>query len=99
MILPAKAGTKHIILFADAADAEEPGDYKTLVDKCQKAGITVVKTPYQHNELSDRGPDHVKTTIRSIIDKFLDDDTPAGTVDPEKLQKDKSGPIAFAVPP
>ena len=54
---------------------------------CVKAGITVVKTPYQHNELSDRGPDHVKTTIRSIIDKFLDDDTPAGTVDPEKLQK------------
>ena len=68
-------------------------------EMCQKAGITVVKTPYQHNELSDRGPDHVKTTIRSIIDKFLDDDTPAGTVDPEKLQKDKSGPIAFAVPP
>ena len=54
---------------------------------CRKAGITVVKTPYQHNELSDRGPDHVKTTIRSIVDKFLDDDTPAGTVDPEKLQK------------
>ena len=29
MIAPAKAGTKHIILFSDAADAEEPGDYKT----------------------------------------------------------------------
>jgi hypothetical protein len=66
---------------------------------CQKAGITVVKTPYQHNELSDRGPDHVKTTIRSIVEKFLDDDTPAGTVDPEKLQKGARGPIAFAVPP
>jgi len=66
---------------------------------CQKAGITVVKTPYQHNELSDRGPDHVKTTIRSIVEKFLDDDTPAGTVDPEKLQKGARGPIAFAAPP
>ena len=66
---------------------------------CQKAGITVAKTPYQHNELSDRGPDHVKTTIRSIVEKFLDDDTPAGTVDPEKLQKGARGPIAFAVPP
>ena len=41
MILPAKAGTKHIILFADAADSEEPGDYKTLVAKCVKAGITI----------------------------------------------------------
>jgi hypothetical protein len=60
---------------------------------CEKAGITVVKTPYQHNELSDRGPDHVKTTIRSIIDKFLDDNTPAGTVDPEKLQKGGSSQV------
>ena len=41
MILPAKAGTKHIILFADAADSEEPGDYRTLVAKCVKAGITI----------------------------------------------------------
>ena len=52
-----------------------------------EAILLVVKTPYQHNDLSDRGPDHVKTTIRSIVDKFLDDDTLAGTVDPEKLQK------------
>ena len=41
MILPAKSGTKHIILFSDAADAEEPGDYKPLVAKCVKAGITI----------------------------------------------------------
>lgn len=41
MLSKAKAGTKHIILFADAADAEEPGKYKALVDSCQKAGITV----------------------------------------------------------
>jgi Mg-chelatase subunit ChlD len=41
MILPAKAGTRHIILFADAADAEEPGKYEELIDRCQKANITV----------------------------------------------------------
>ena len=41
MIAPAKAGTRHIILFADAADSEEPGDYKTLVPQCAKAGITI----------------------------------------------------------
>lgn len=34
------SGTKHIILFADAADAEEPGDYKNLLDKCRRAGIS-----------------------------------------------------------
>ena len=41
MISTATAGTRHIILFADAADSEEPGDYKDLLDKCGKAGITV----------------------------------------------------------
>jgi Mg-chelatase subunit ChlD len=41
IIAPAKAGTKHIVLFSDAADAEEPGDYKTLVAKIAKAGITI----------------------------------------------------------
>ena len=40
-ILRAKAGTKHIILFADAADAEQPGKYKDLLDRTRKAGITV----------------------------------------------------------
>ena len=34
-------GTRHIVLFADAADAEEPGDYKRLVADFQSAGITV----------------------------------------------------------
>ncbi|HEX4607854.1 MAG TPA: VWA domain-containing protein, partial [Urbifossiella sp.] len=41
MIRKAKAGTKHIILFADAADSEEPGRYKELLDQTRKAGITV----------------------------------------------------------
>jgi len=41
MIAPAKAGTRHIILFADAADSEQPGGYKSLVEKCAKAGITI----------------------------------------------------------
>lgn len=32
---------KHVLLFADASDAEEPGDYKTLLDEFGRAGITV----------------------------------------------------------
>ena len=60
---------------------------------CEKAGITVVQTPFQHNQLSDRGPDHVKTTIRSILDRFLDGDTPAGTVETETLQKGGSNQV------
>src|SRR4029434_9317172 len=41
MLLKAKAGTRHIILFADAADSEEPGKYRELLAQCQEEGITV----------------------------------------------------------
>jgi hypothetical protein len=69
-------------------------------EMCQKAGITVVKTPYQHNELSDRGPDGAKGTIQAILDRFLDDNTPAGQVEAEKLQNDNiSGLIAASATP
>lgn len=33
--------TRHIVLFADAADSEEPGNYKALLGKFASAGITV----------------------------------------------------------
>ena len=36
----AGAGVRHIILFADAADSEQPGDYKKLLGACRKAGVT-----------------------------------------------------------
>ncbi len=41
MLLDCQAGTRHIILFADAADSEKPGDYIALLEKCSNAGITV----------------------------------------------------------
>ncbi|HOP96557.1 MAG TPA: VWA domain-containing protein [Verrucomicrobiota bacterium] len=41
MLLKAKAQTRHIILFADAADSEEPGAYVQLLEKCREAGVTV----------------------------------------------------------
>ncbi|MEM1085624.1 MAG: vWA domain-containing protein [Verrucomicrobiota bacterium] len=34
-------GTRHIILFSDAADSEEPGDYKRLLADMKKEGATV----------------------------------------------------------
>lgn len=36
-----KTGTKHIILFSDAADSEEPGDYVNLLKEMEVAGATV----------------------------------------------------------
>ena len=35
------APTKHVILFADAADSEEPGDFRSYLAKAASAGITV----------------------------------------------------------
>jgi len=42
-------------------------------ETCAKAGITVVRTGYQHTDMSDRGPDEVKSRIGGILEKFLDD--------------------------
>ena len=41
---------------------------------CAKAGIKVVRTEFQHNDLSDRGPDRVKAAIEASVQAFLDED-------------------------
>ena len=41
MIQESNKGTRHIVLFADAADAEEPGDYQRLLAKLTSISITV----------------------------------------------------------
>ena len=41
MVQESEKGTRHIVLFADAADAEEPGDYERLLDTLKPLGITV----------------------------------------------------------
>ncbi|MFN0198806.1 MAG: VWA domain-containing protein [Planctomycetaceae bacterium] len=39
-LMKAEQSTKHIILFSDANDSEEPGAYKSLLEKFAEAGIT-----------------------------------------------------------
>ncbi|MBO0860190.1 MAG: VWA domain-containing protein, partial [Chloracidobacterium sp.] len=41
MLLKAQSGARHIVLFADAADSEEPGNYRELLQQCERAGVTV----------------------------------------------------------
>jgi hypothetical protein len=36
-----KAGTRHVILFSDAQDSEEPGDYKDLIQEMTDEGCTI----------------------------------------------------------
>src|SRR3954451_14628292 len=50
----------------------------------EKSGIQVVQTGFQHTDMSDRGPDNVKSTIRGRLDDFLDDESPLKRV-PTKL--------------
>ena len=46
---------------------------------CAKAGITVVKTEFQHNDLSDRGPESVKASIEAKVQAFLDEEEKASS--------------------
>ncbi len=65
-------------------------------DVCEKAGITVVDTGAQHNDMSDRGPTALKEKIQGMLSKFLDDDNKLSPVSgkPDILQKPASKPPA-----
>jgi hypothetical protein len=62
----------------------------------EKSGITVVQTGYQHTDMSDHGPDNIKSTIQGMLDKFIDDESsPRGR--PPPLMSEP-GPVAPYVP-
>jgi hypothetical protein len=48
---------------------------------CDKAGITVVRTGFQHNDMRDTGPDEAKESIQGMLDKFIDDESPLRPVE------------------
>ena len=50
----------------------------------EKAGITVVNTDFQHNDMRDTGPDSAKTSIEDTLNKFLSDDSAIGPVQTDK---------------
>jgi hypothetical protein len=66
---------------------------------CEKAGITVVRTSFQHNDMRDTGSDEAKTQIQETLDKMLDDDSdlrPADTSKPPVMTD--AGPVAPYAP-
>jgi hypothetical protein len=87
------------ILSFRSTDAHFKPDPGVIPDDemCRKAGITVVKTAFQHNELSDRGSDRVKTTIQALVHKFLDDDgsLKLGQIKPEDPEMNPIDPFAM----
>ncbi|HEX9214743.1 MAG TPA: alpha/beta fold hydrolase [Bradyrhizobium sp.] len=70
-------------------------------EECEKAGIKVVKTDFQHNDMRDTGPDDAKNSIQGMLDKFLSDtDSSIAPVDttssPPKILE--PGPVALMAP-
>jgi Chlorophyllase enzyme len=66
---------------------------------CEKSGITIVQTSYQHNDMRDTGPDEAKSSIQALLDKFLDDDSalaPVATQQPPKITEQPA--VAGLVP-
>jgi pimeloyl-ACP methyl ester carboxylesterase len=71
-------------------------------EQCEKAGITVVDTGFQHNDMRDTGPDRAKSSIQTMLDKFLNDTdnselAPVPTKTPDVLAN-APGPVALSKP-
>jgi len=69
-------------------------------EECEKAGITVVNTGFQHNDMRDTGPDVAKSSIQTMLDKFLEDSdnstlSPVPTKVPDPLVSNP-GPVPLA---
>ena len=66
---------------------------------CKKAGITVVRTTYQHNDMRDTGPDEAKSSIQTLVDQFLDTtDSDLAPVDTKAPQPVAPGLISLNAP-
>jgi hypothetical protein len=82
-------------------------DFKTdpgvipSAEECEKAGITIVKTGFQHNDMRDTGAEEAKNSIQGMLDKFLDaTDNSEGTPVEVKAQNNivDPGPVPLYVP-
>ncbi|HEV2156117.1 alpha/beta fold hydrolase [Bradyrhizobium sp.] len=70
-------------------------------EECEKAGIQVVKTEFQHNDMRDTGPDAAKNSIQSMLDKFLSStDSDIAPVDTQSAPPKvlEPGPVALMGP-
>src|SRR6187401_1916226 len=68
-------------------------------EQCEEAGITVVNTGFQHNDMRDTGPDTAKSSIQTMRDKFLGDtDSELAPVDTSKPKISQPGPVSSLSP-
>ena len=71
----------------------DPGVLPTP-DVAKAEGIDIVKTPYQHTWMSDRGPSEAKKTIQAALDKFLGDSS-ASDLSPVATDKPLIGQLGL----
>jgi hypothetical protein len=73
--VPFVNGDKMKILSFRSNDPNFKTDPGVLPNPAQavKNGINIIKTPFQHTDMSDRGPDSVKEKIQEALDHFLSD--------------------------
>ena len=73
--VPFVTGDKMKILSFRSNDPNFKTDPGVLPSTAQsvKDGIDIIKTPFQHTDMSDRGPDSVKEKIQEELDHFLTD--------------------------
>ena len=72
-------------------------------EQCEQSGITVVNTGFQHNDMRDTGPDAAKSSIQSMLDKFLDESDKSGVLKPvptrvPDILTASPGPVPLSVP-
>ncbi|HEY7845037.1 MAG TPA: alpha/beta fold hydrolase [Bradyrhizobium sp.] len=101
--VPFVTGAKFKILSFRSKDPQfktDPGVIPSS-DECDKDGITVVNTGFQHNDMRDTGSEQAKTSIQSMLDKFLAETDESSDVAPVEAKAQillDPGPVAPYVP-
>lgn len=67
------SGKSPILSFRSRDWKPDPGVVPTD-EMCEDAGIEIVRTDFQHVDMSDRGPETVKESIKKKIERFLAED-------------------------
>jgi hypothetical protein len=101
--VPFVTGGKFKILSFRSKDPQFKTDLGVVpsADECLKDGITVVNTDFQHNDMRDTGSDVAKSSIQSMLDKFLADTDESSGVAPVEASAQKPldpGPVPPYVP-
>jgi len=102
--VPFVTSGKFKILSFRSTDPQFKADPGVVPDteECDKAGITVVNTKFQHNDMRDTGSEQAKASIRGMLEKFLTDTDDAKDSAPVQTSAQQAhmdpGPVAPYVP-